>query len=166
MEKKRTIGNVTAGFMVAVALLVDALQGLFTLTVFLIPLSWFLTFLSTIGFSLWFFLLGAYKGKGAEKRVLVSLAATAAEMVPLLNAIPAVTGGVALVIVQTRLKDLAEEKLGKIDPKKAVAAQRLARMREARMRRTETLRQEREEAEAGRHAPSNDDEPGEYRQAA
>ncbi len=147
MDKKYTIGNVTAGLMIVLALIVDGLQILLTLTGFLIPLSLLLTFFSVVGFSVWFFMLGAYKGKGAEKKVLTSLAASVAEIVPILNAFPATTAGVVINIALSRIDDL-KRRIGD-DPQKIVALARLRRMQAARREREAAARQSREEQRFG-----------------
>lgn len=147
MDKKYTIGNVTAGLMIVLALIVDGLQILLTLTVLLIPLSLLLTFFSVVGFSVWFFLLGAYKGKGAEKKVLTSLAASVVEIVPVLSAIPAATAGVVINIALSRMDDL-KRRIGD-DPQKIVALARLRRMQAARREREAAARQSREEQRFG-----------------
>lgn len=155
MEKKHKIGNVTAIFMVLLALIADGLQFLLTLAVILIPLSLLLTFLCGIGFALWFFLLGAYSGKGAEKKVLTSLVSVVAEIIPVINAIPAITAGVVINIALSRMDD-AHISLAKPDPKKMIAAARAARMQAARSNLRERGRGEREDAQEARHAPAND----------
>lgn len=147
MDKKYTIGNVTAGLMIVLALIVDGLQILLTLTVLLIPLSLLLTFFSVVGFSIWFFMLGAYKGKGAEKKALTSLAASVVEIVPVLSAIPAATAGVVINIVLSRMDDL-KRRIGD-DPQKIVALARLRRMQAARREREAAARQSREEQRNG-----------------
>ncbi len=147
MDTKYTIGNVTAGLMIVLALIVDGVQILLTLTVLLIPLSLLLTFFSVVGFSIWFFLLGAYKGKGAEKKVLTSLAASVVEIVPVLSAIPAATAGVVINIVLSRVDDL-KRRIGD-DPQKIAALARLRRMQDARRQREAAARQSREEQQNG-----------------
>ena len=166
MEKKHKIGNVTAIFMVLLALIADGLQFLLTLAVILIPLSLLLTFLCGIGFALWFFLLGAYSGKGAEKKVLTSLVSVVAEIIPVINAVPAITAGVVINIVLSRMDD-AHISLAKPNPKKMLAAARTARMQAARSNLRERGREEREGAQETRHAPANDTlESGAEREAA
>lgn len=154
MENKRTIGNVTAGIMIAFALIADGLQFLFTLSVVLIPLSLLLTFFTSTGFILWFFILGAYRGKGAEKRVLISAISSIIELVPIINAIPAVTAGVIVNIVLSRAKDL-EKRIG-TDPKKAAALARLRKMQAARAARTSIGRESREAAQQARHGGADE----------
>ena len=162
MEKKHTVGNVTAGLMLAAALLFDGLQFLLTLSVLLLPLSLFLTFLSMTMFFLWFALLGVkYTGSGGGRKLLVMLAASVAELVPVVNALPAVTAGVVGVIVQTRIEDARRQQGGKVTPRTAMAQARLMRMRQARAQREANAREGREAAQEARHAPANDNEPSE-----
>lgn len=165
-KKKHKIGNVTAGFMILLALVVDGLQFLLTLVVILIPLSLLVTFIAGIGFALWFFLLGAYSGKGAEKKVLTSGVSLVAEFIPVINAIPAITAGVVLNIILSRLDD-AHISLAKPDPRKILLAARKARMDASRARLREKGSMERQQAQEDRHAPANDNsEDEEVREAA
>lgn len=158
MEKKHTIGNVTAGFMIAVALLMDALQGLFTLLVILIPLSWFVTFLSLIIFFLWFALMGVkYTGSAGGRKLLTMLAMSIAELVPVVNALPATTAGVIGVIVQTRIEDARRNMGGKVPTSTAAAYARMRRAQQSRARQ-DAAREEREETQLARHA-ANDNSP-------
>ena len=151
-KKKHKIGNVTAGFMLLLALIADGLQFLLTLAVVLIPLSLLLTFLCGIGFALWFFILGAYSGKGAEKKALTSLVSMVAEFIPVINAVPAITAGVLINIVLSRLDD-AHISLAKPDPKKMLQATRSARLQAARTRLRSRAQEGRDEAQEERHAP-------------
>lgn len=155
MEKKRTIGNVTAGLMVVTALLFDGVQALLTMSVFLIPFALFFTILSTIIFGLWFLLLGAYSGKGAEKRLAMTALATIVEFIPLINALPAVTASVVVNIMLSRGADV-RARAGKPTIRNAAAAQRLERMRASSARRQQAARQGREEAQQARHQAAND----------
>lgn len=166
MEKKHKIGNVTAGFMILLALIVDGLQFILTLAVALIPFSLLVTFIAGIGFALWFFLLGAYSGKGAEKKVLTSAVSVVAEFIPVINAVPAITAGVVLNIVLSRLDD-AHISLAKPDPRKILAAARKARMDASRAKLREKGSAERQQTQDDRHTPANDNDEGEeVRQAA
>ena len=160
-EKKHTVGNIAAGFMIALALIVDGIQFFLTLTVLLMPLAIFLSILSTIIFFLWFFMLGAYSGTGAWKRMSTSGMAAIIELVPFIGGLPAVTGGVVGVIVQTRITD-ARRSLGKKGtPRTAEATARLQRRKAAQAKRADGAREEREAAQQERHAPANDNRPEE-----
>ena len=167
MEKKHTIGNVTAGFMITVALLMDGVQFLLTLSVLLVPLSWLVTFFSIILFWLWFVLSGVkYSGTNGGKRLLIMLGTAVAELVPFINALPAITAGVIGTIVQTRLEDARRNAGGKVTPRTAMAMARRARMQQAARTRQDAARGDRENAQQARHAPTNDNEQGEARHAA
>ena len=162
-EKKHKIGNVTAGLMLLLALIADGLQFLLTLSVLLLPLSLLVTFLFGVGFALWFFILGAYSGKGAEKKVLTSLVSMVAEFVPVINAVPAITAGVLINIVLSRVAD-AHISLAKPNPKKMLQAARSARMQVARSQLRSRAQELRDEAQEERHAPvghtpANDNQP-------
>ncbi len=164
MENKKTIGNVTAGLMILLALVGDGLQFLLTLSVLLLPLSVLVTFLFSTSFVLWFLILGAYSGKGAEKKALTSGVSTVAEFIPIINAVPAITAGVLINIVLSRIDDAKKTIVA--DPKKAMAMARLQRMQAARAARTNGLRESREQTQQDRHAPANDNNDSEMRNAA
>jgi len=168
MENKQKIGNVTAGLMIATALLVDGVQALLTFSVLLLPLSVLITFMSATMFFLWFALSGVkYTDKGGGKKLLLMLASTIAELVPVINALPATTAGVIGVIVQTRIEDARAGTQGKVTPHTAMAAARLERMRAARATRADSAREGREESQQARHSPANDNQsPGEVAEAA
>lgn len=155
-ESKPTISNVTAGIMIGIALIVDGIQFLLTLSVLLLPLTFLLSFLAAAGFGVWFFLLGAYSGKGAEKRVLTSLVSAIAEFLPVINAIPAVTLGVVINIALSKVKDI-EKKAG-VNPKaraRSLGQNRIAAQQASRARRADAAREQREDAEAQKHAPAS-----------
>lgn len=155
MEKKHTVGNVTAGFMIAGALLIDGLQALMTFTVLLLPLSIFLTFFAAIGFGLWFALMGVkYIGNDGGKKLLTALAATIAELAPVINVIPATTAGVIGIIVQTRIEDARKSMGRKVTPRTIMANARLRQMQRSRARQ-DAAREGRESAQETRHANDN-----------
>ena len=134
-----------------------------TLSVLLLPLSLLVTFLFSVGFALWFFILGAYSGKGAEKKVLTSLVSVVAEFVPVINAVPAITAGIIINITLSRLDD-AHISLAKPDPRKMLQAARSARMQAARTRLRSRAQEQRDETQGERHAPAertpaNDNKP-------
>ena len=159
MDKKHTIGNVTAGLMIAFALLMDVIQGFLTLSIFLIPFSWFITIFSFTALWLWFVLAGVkYSGNAGGKRILIMIASIITELIPVINAIPAVTAGVIGTIGQTRLEDARRNSGGKVTPRTAEAMIRKMRMDQARRNREERARAERESMQASRH-PANDNHP-------
>ncbi len=154
--------------MVAIALLVDGVQALLTLSVFLLPLSVLATFFSITMFFLWFGILGVkYTGNGGGKKLLIMLATTVAEIAPVINALPATTAGVIGVIVQTRIEDARASVEGNVTPNTAMAYARQRRMQAARVNRQDSAREGREEVQNARHSePANDNSGESYRSAA
>ncbi len=159
MAAPHKIGNVTAGFMIALAASVDVLQALLTFSVVLLPFSLFLSFLSFIVFGLWFLLLGAYSGQGSSKRLMTSAGAMVIEIVPFLSMLPATTAGVLSTIVQTRVADSLASRVG-TDPRKLQAVERLQRQKAAQRQRADSMRSDREQAQEEKHSPANDNEEG------
>lgn len=152
MKEKSTIGNATAIFLIAVAVVVDGIQFLLTLTVLGSVLSTLVTFFASIMFFLVFFLLGVkYTGKGGGVKLASMLGASITELVPFLNAIPAWTAGVVAIIIQERIKE-AQENNTAPDPKKLAAIARLARMKAARSNLMQAGRVAREAQEKQRHS--------------
>lgn len=105
---KYRIGNVALGFMLAFAAAFDALQFLFTLAPFIgQALSIFLDIVWVIGFSLWCLLLRVnfFSGRKIGVKVM-SLAGTAIiELLPFIQALPALTLGTLGVAVASRMED-------------------------------------------------------------
>lgn len=130
MQKKHTVGNISALIMLLIAAGVDAAQFFLTISTIFLPLSWMLSIMAITGFMLWFAIAGVkYLGDGGKK-LLLTLAAGAAEFIPIINAIPAVTASVLGTIVMTRIED-ARRSIGKtvVEGRSAQAAGRLAQMR-------------------------------------
>ena len=109
--KQEKIGPVTIFSLVAIAILVDLIQFLLTLTVLGAVFSWFLTPLVWIVFFIWFQLLGVQyiTNKGGGK-LFTSLSAIVVELVPFINALPATTTGVAILIYQHNKEVRKKEK--------------------------------------------------------
>lgn len=113
--QKERIGIATAIAMVGTALVLDGLQALlFFLNV--LPAigqvldvvgSWFISFLAVIIFGLWFALcrVNYFTGKKAGMKLLIMLSTVVVELIPILDAIPAITFGVVALIIQTRIED-------------------------------------------------------------
>lgn len=133
---KQEIGIITSIALVGVALIFDGIQALLTLSVFLIPVAWFMSALAWIIFLLWFLYLGvSYFDKGGALRLLTALAAIVTELLPIINALPGLTIGVVALIVQHNLAVKREERRpGKVVDKSKLTQQveRLARIRNRR----------------------------------
>lgn len=137
--------------IIGIALIVDGIQALLTLTVVGSIVATFVTFIAGFGFFLWFTLLGVkYLGKEGGKKALIGLASLIAELVPFVNALPATTAGVLGIILTERARELKQARAGGI-PNRSAAQARLLRMRQARAAREARAREERETAEAERH---------------
>lgn len=153
MATEHKIGNASAVAMLSVAVLVDGLQALLTLTVVGSVLAVFITFTAAFGFWLWFTLHGVkYTGNGAGKKVLIGLGSVVAELIPFINAIPATTAGVLGIIIAERAKEKGSGGHSQ-DSKKLAAAARLARMKAARSQMLETARIAREAQRINRGEP-------------
>jgi hypothetical protein len=159
MPKKHTIGNVTAGLMIGTALLIDGAQFLLTLSVVLLPVSEFLAVAAAVMFFLWFLILGAYTGKKSWQRMMTTGLAAVIELVPVIGALPAVTGGVVGVIVQTRITDARTAMGKKATPRTVESLARLRRMQASQQKR-EQLRKEREAREGQEHPQAGDTKEG------
>ena len=159
MDKKHTIGNVTAGLMIVLAALFDGVQFLLNFTVLLLPLSLFLTFCATILFGLWFALAGVKYDQAAGRKLLIMIGTVVAELAPIINTIPAISAGVIGMVVQTRLEDIRANAGGKITPKTAQVVARKRRMDQMRQKREAAAREERESREGARLSATNDNGP-------
>ncbi len=129
--------------MIAIAVLIDGVQALLALTVFASILGSFITFVAGFGFWLWFTILGV---KYDSKKALTGLGSVVAELVPLLNALPAMTAGVVITIILDRL-EAKKPKYGTGARDAAVMA-RYARMQASRNKMLERAQAAREEREA------------------
>lgn len=153
------IGNVTAGAIIATALVIDGIQFLLTLTVVGSVIAAVMTFLAGFGFWLWFSILGVkYLGKEGNKKLLISLTAFITELIPIVDALPATTAGVILIIIQTRIEDARTNAGKKATHRTMLATARAQKMRAARAQRADAARASREEAQQARHASADDNE--------
>jgi hypothetical protein len=111
MAATRKISNITAFFMIIVALLFDLLQFLLTIMVITAPLSILVTFFALCIFGVWFAVLGVnyFSGRKVALKTLSAIGSVIVEMVPLIDGLPAITAGVAGVILGTRLENKAQE---------------------------------------------------------
>src|SRR6185437_5296383 len=114
-ERKQRVTAITAIFLVGTALALDLLQDL-ALFVNVIPAlgqalyvaaSWFISILAAIVFGIWFAILGVnyFTGKKAAMKVLIAFASLVVELVPFLDALPAITFVVVALIIVTKTED-------------------------------------------------------------
>jgi len=113
-QKRQRISVPVALLMVALALIFDGLQDL-ALFVNVIPavgtvidfiFSEMIAWLAAIIFFVWFAVLGVnYGGKKAALKLLISLSSFIVELIPLIDALPAITVGVVSLIIITRAED-------------------------------------------------------------
>jgi hypothetical protein len=146
MARPYRIGGVTAGLMIGTAIAFDAVQGLLTLTVVGSLLSFLVTIVAGIIFALWFMFNGvSIFGQNAAKKALISLSSFVVELVPLIDALPAITFGVVALIAQARTEDM-KKNAQEMSAAKARALARAAAVAAQRSR----LMQARRAAEAAR----------------
>ena len=105
---KHRISGMMAMFLVAAALIFD-LAGAATnlIPIAGVLLSIVVTIFAATTFFLWFALLNVnyFKGRNAAKRAVTMAATTLAEIIPFMNALPAFTLGIAVMIALTRRED-------------------------------------------------------------
>ena len=100
------IHTITAGLMIGVAVLADGIQFLLTLTVVGSIVAMFVSTFVWIVFLIWFALCGvSYFDRGGATRGLIVIASAITELVPFINAVPAITFGVVALIMHSRAED-------------------------------------------------------------
>lgn len=107
---KKRVGTIAAFFMLATAITFDALQFFLTFIPFLgVVINIFITVLAAMIFWLWFLLLGVsyFSGKKMGLKLAAAMGGLIVELVPIIDALPAITVGVTVVIIATRLEDAA-----------------------------------------------------------
>ena len=110
-EKKPRISAIIAGMMVCMAVLFDALQFFATFLNIVpglgIAVCWFLALFATVAFGVWFALSGVnyFTGKQAARKALVAISTVVVEFIPIIDALSAITSGVVLMILFSRLED-------------------------------------------------------------
>ena len=109
-KKKQRINAVTAGFMITVALLYDGVQFALVWIGIGFLVNWLISVCAWLTFFFWF------KSKGVSyakpKNVLTAGVALLLEIIPVLNALPALTLSVLALIVITKSEDTLLAKIG------------------------------------------------------
>lgn len=111
MNTKYRISGFSLGIIVGFALLLDVLQFFLTLTIVGSAGAFFLGAVGGIALFLIFMLHGVkYSGAGALKKISASFGTLVLEMIPLIDALPLITVGAVMVILQTRREDVEKQK--------------------------------------------------------
>lgn len=112
---KVRVGNIMGGALITLALLFDLLQFLVS---FLHVIPWvgnaiafvvalFITCFAYITFGIWFALLRVdyFTGKKAAVKILTLIGTLGLELMPLIDALPAITAGVITMVLVSRIED-------------------------------------------------------------
>lgn len=107
-QPTKRISGVTAFFMVLVAASIDGLQFVLAFVPGLdVVADFMLGALAAMIFGVWFAIVGVnyFSGKKAGQKIAALFGTSITELIPLLDALPALTIGVITIIVQTRAED-------------------------------------------------------------
>ncbi len=131
-NKKVRVGNVSAGLLILVAVIMDGLQFLFS---FFHMLPWIgnaIAFVVTLVIGLvasgmfWLFFkmidpsIEYFGGRQAAVKLVAAFGTIVAEVIPLINALPAITAGVITMIIALRIEDT----IGDLERVEGIAANR------------------------------------------
>lgn len=120
---KKRIGTLTAFLLVGTALVIDAGQFIINfIPVIGQGLSFFGSFFALALFGVWFLLLGVnyFEGRKAGVKIAASMGGAVAEMMPFISALPALTVSVTLIIMASRLEDVAAPRLAAVPKRRSV----------------------------------------------
>ena len=110
-EPKERISNPIALIIICLAVLVDLVQGLLTVTLVGIIFSMMLGVFASFTLWLTFTLHGVkYSGTAGLKKIAASFGTMVIEMVPFLDALPLVTIGACIIIFETKKEDREAKK--------------------------------------------------------
>lgn len=112
---KPRVGNFSAGLLICIAVFFDVVQFLLSF-LHVVPVAGnalafvlvlFVTVIAYISLGLWFAMLGVnyFTGKRAALKVLTVLASLGIELIPLVDALPAITAGTVVMVLVSRLED-------------------------------------------------------------
>ncbi len=110
---KERISILNAVSMIGFALFCDGIQGFAVFlngvpaigTIIDVAFSWIISIFATVVFGVWFAICGVYGGQNASKKMLIMFSTVVVELVPIIDALPAITFGVVALIIQTRIED-------------------------------------------------------------
>lgn len=102
--------------IIGFALTLDLLQFLLTLTIIGSVGAFFLGTVGGVALWLIFMLHGVkYSGTGALKKISASFGTLVLEMIPLIDALPLITIGAVMLILQTRKEDVEKQKQQEVE---------------------------------------------------
>ncbi len=131
MKVQYRINNVTFALILAGALIIDGLGFLLALTVVGSIIGTFMGVLAGIILWITFMLHGVkYSGTAGLKKIAATFGTMVAEMIPMINALPMVTVGAVIVVVQSRGEDREEAKKKEDERKKQLKLQRIQMARQ------------------------------------
>lgn len=124
-EEPKPIGFITIILLLSVALFLDGIQGtvglMANLTGILMPLgiglNFFITIFAQCLFFIWFLLLGRLMVKdlrGGVSRFCIFATELIVEILPVVNAVPAITSAVSAFIIMSVLEDRERKRAGKL----------------------------------------------------
>jgi hypothetical protein len=104
---KYRVSGVSLGFLIALAVVFDALQIFLTLTVFGAIFTVLVTFIAAVIFFLSFAILGVsyFSGRKPGLKIATIFTSSVLELVPILSAFPTVTIGVLGIALISRHED-------------------------------------------------------------
>jgi|GEM_PF-1519150 len=118
-QKDLRVSDLEGAAMIGVACMFDATQGFITLIMLtpllglvFIPIPMLLTIGAFTTFGIWFGLKGVnyVGGRDAANKLLIVFAALVIDLIPYINALPAITGSVVLILMATRIEDTVGNK--------------------------------------------------------
>jgi|CXWL01.1.fsa_nt_gi hypothetical protein len=133
-KKPPRVGNITAFFMILIAFVLDLVQFLFVWIPGVdVVVGYLAAFFALCGFGVWFAVLRVnyFSGKRSGAKVLSLFTGTAVELIPIIDALPAITAGVIGIIVSSRSEDALESKTVALS-RKPSKTQRVQKVQESR----------------------------------
>jgi hypothetical protein len=117
-EIQYRISWITGGFMLVFGGILDGIQLFFTVTGFLIPASYIATYLYITVLPLWFYILSVplFGGRSAGLKMASAFGGAVVELVPVMDAVPAMTASIAGVIIASRMEDRMKHAVRKEEP--------------------------------------------------
>ena len=114
--ERHRIGKLEGVSMVSIALLFDGLQALFTFLLIGLLVNWIFTFLAWLLFYIWFRINDVGFFDTGVRKLITLFASVLIELIPGVNAIPAITLGLVILLIIVNSEDaLYNRTRGKVD---------------------------------------------------